>query len=65
MKIRTITGTIHYCNSGRKEVQTVNCLFDDRAEKYELTRVYVVEFKQELVFSKNDNTFLVNDHEED
>ncbi|WP_292697462.1 hypothetical protein [Nostoc sp. NMS2] len=42
-------------------MKTVNCLFDDRAEKYELTKVYVVEFGQELVFSKLDNHFLVND----
>ncbi len=61
MKARLITTTFKYCNSGREEVKTVNCLFDDRAEKYELTKVYVVEFGQELVFSKLDNHFLVND----
>jgi hypothetical protein len=60
-KIRTITGTFKYCNSGRQEVKTVTCLFDDRAEKLELTKVYVVEFGCKLVFSKSDNEFLVND----
>lgn len=61
MKIRAITGTFKYCNSNREEVKTVNCLFDERAEKFELTKVYVVEFGCELVFSKSDNEFLVND----
>ncbi|KOP24650.1 hypothetical protein AMR41_19935 [Hapalosiphon sp. MRB220] len=45
----------------KQEEKTVNCLFDERAEEYELTKVYVVEFGCELVFSKTDNTFLVND----
>ncbi len=61
MKGRVITATFHYCNSNRKEVKTVNCLFDDESEKYELTKVFVVEFGTSLVFSKSDNTFLVND----
>ncbi|HEY9608490.1 hypothetical protein [Allocoleopsis sp.] len=63
MKGRKITATFHYCNSGKKEVKTVNCLFDDKAEQYELTKVFVVEFGESLVFSKSDNTFLVNDKE--
>jgi hypothetical protein len=61
MKARKITGTFKYCNSGREEVKTVNCLFDENAEKYELTKVYVVEFGCELIFCKLDNHFLVND----
>jgi hypothetical protein len=61
MKVRTITATFKYCNSGIQEVKTVNCLFTDRNEKYELTKVYVVEFGHEVLFSKDDNTFLVND----
>ncbi|KOP23116.1 hypothetical protein AMR41_27820 [Hapalosiphon sp. MRB220] len=61
MKARLITATFKYCNSGKQEEKTVNCLFDERAEEYELTKVYVVEFGCELVFSKTDNTFLVND----
>jgi hypothetical protein len=64
MKARTITATFKYCNSCTQEVKTVNCLFDDRAEKHELTKVYVVEFGCELIFSKLDNHFnhfLVND----
>ncbi|OBQ30105.1 MAG: hypothetical protein AN483_06880 [Aphanizomenon flos-aquae MDT14a] len=60
-KIRTITGTFKYCNSGTEEVKTVTCLFDERSEKYELTKIYVVEFGCKLVFSKSDNEFLVND----
>lgn len=36
-KMRTITGTFKYCNSGTQEVKTVTCLFDERAEQYELT----------------------------
>ncbi|MBE9225423.1 hypothetical protein IQ264_08260 [Phormidium sp. LEGE 05292] len=61
MKIRRITATIQYCNSGRTEERTVTCLFDDISEQYELTKVFVVEFNQSLVFSKNDQSFLVND----
>ncbi|TBR56431.1 hypothetical protein B4U84_29865 [Westiellopsis prolifica IICB1] len=61
MKIRQVTATFKYCNSGRQEEKTVNCLFDENAEKYQLTKVYVVEFGCKLVFSKTDNTFLVND----
>ncbi len=61
MKIRRITATFRYCNSGREEERTVQCLFNDRNEKYELTKVYVVEFGKELVFDKLDNSFLVND----
>jgi hypothetical protein len=61
MKIRTITATFHYCNSGTKEERTVTCLFTDRNEQYELTKVFVVEFGKSLVFSKSDNEFLVND----
>ncbi len=61
MKIRQITGTFRYCNSGRKEERTVTCLFTDRNEQYELTKVFVVEFGKSLVFSKSDNEFLVND----
>ena len=60
-KIRTITGTFKYCNSGTQEVKTVTCLFDERSEKYKLTMVYVVEFGYKLAFSKSDNEFLVND----
>lgn len=60
-KIRKITGLFKYCNSGTQEVKTVNCIFTERSEKYELTKVYVVEFACELVFSKSDNEFLVND----
>jgi hypothetical protein len=61
MKGQTITAIFHYCNSDRKEVKTVNCLFDEKAEQYELTKVFVVELGKKLVFSKLDNTFLVND----
>ena len=61
MKARIITATFKYCNSGRFEEKTVNCLFDVRAEQYELTKVYVVEFGQKILFSKNENLFLVND----
>jgi hypothetical protein len=61
MKARRITATFKYCNSSKQEEKTVDCLFDERAEEYELTKVYVVEFGCELVFSKTDNTFLVND----
>ncbi|WP_392530211.1 hypothetical protein [Nostoc sp. C117] len=60
-KMRTITGTFKYCNSGREETKTVTCLFDERAEQYELTKVYVFEFGCKLIFSKTDNHFLVND----
>lgn len=60
-KIRVITGKFKYCNSGREEIKTVTCLFDERAEKFELTKVYVVEFECKLIFSKTDNHFLVND----
>ncbi|AFY51294.1 hypothetical protein Nos7524_5604 (plasmid) [Nostoc sp. PCC 7524] len=60
-KSRTITGTFKYCNSGREEVKTVTCLFTERSEKYQLTKVYVVEFGCELIFCKDDNHFLVND----
>ncbi|MFB2880696.1 hypothetical protein [Floridanema aerugineum] len=61
MKIRRITATIQYCNSGRTEERTVTCLFDDISEQYELTKVFVVELAKKLTFSKNDQTFLVND----
>ena len=61
MKARTITATFKYCNSGREQVKTVNCLFTDRNEQYQLTKVYVVEFGYEVLFSKDSNTFLVND----
>lgn len=61
MKIRQITATFHYANSGRKEEKTVTCLFDEKASKYELTKLFVVELQLHLVFSKLDNTFLVND----
>lgn len=37
-KIRVITGNFKYCNSGREETKTVTCLFDERAEKFELTK---------------------------
>ncbi|WP_138504491.1 hypothetical protein [Nostoc sp. PA-18-2419] len=60
-KIRTITATFKYCNSGTEEIKTVTCLFDERAEKFELTKVYVVEFGCKLIFSKPHNHFLVND----
>lgn len=60
MKIRRITATIQYCNSGRTEERTVTCLFDDISEQYELTKVFVVELGKKLIFSKNDQTFLVN-----
>jgi hypothetical protein len=58
--IRVITGTFKYCNSGTEETKTVNCLFTERSEHYQLTKVYVVEFGCELLLSKP-NTFLVND----
>lgn len=61
IKIRIITGTFKYCNSGTQEVKTVTCLFDERSEYYELTKVYVVEFGCKLIFCKSDNQFLVND----
>lgn len=61
MKIRTITATFKYANSGKEEEKTVTCLFDDEAEEYSLTKLYVVEFQKELVFAKLDNTFLVCD----
>lgn len=61
MKIRRISATFHYCNSGDKEEKTVDCLFDESAEKYTLTKVYVVQLAKSFVFSKSDNTFLVND----
>ena len=54
MKARTITATFKYCNSGTQEVKTVNCLFTDRNEKYELTKIYVVKFGHEVLFSKDD-----------
>lgn len=57
----TITGVFKFCNSGREEVRTVTCLFTERSEKYQLTKVYVVEFGCELIFCKDDNHFLVND----
>jgi hypothetical protein len=60
-KIRKITGTVKYCNSGTQEERTLTCLFTERSEKYMLTKVYVVEFGCELVFSKDNNEFLVND----
>ncbi|MBH8565920.1 hypothetical protein I8748_27765 [Nostoc sp. CENA67] len=60
-KSRIITGTFKYCNSGREEVKTVTCLFTERSEKYQLTKVYVVEFGCELIFCKDNNHFLVND----
>jgi hypothetical protein len=60
-KIRTITATFKYCNSGTEEIKTVTCFFDERAEKFELTKVYVVEFGCKLIFCKPDNHFLVND----
>lgn len=59
-KITTITGTFKYCNSGIEETKTVNCLFTERSEHYQLTKVYVVEFGCKLLLSKP-NTFLVND----
>lgn len=59
MKARKITATFKYCDSGRVEEKTVNCLFDDRSEQYELTKVYVVEFGKKILFSKNiNNSFL-------
>ncbi|MFN6565208.1 MAG: hypothetical protein RMY28_036150 [Nostoc sp. ChiSLP01] len=58
--IRVITGKFEYCNSGREEIKTVTCLFDERSEHYQLTKVYVVEFGCKLLLSKP-NTFLVND----
>ena len=61
MKARRITATFKYCNSGKEEIKTVNCLFTDRSEQYELTKVYVVEFGCELIFCNSDNHFLVND----
>lgn len=60
-KARMITGTFKYCNSGKEEVKTVTCLFTERSEKYQLKKVYVVEFGRELIFCKDDNHFLVND----
>ncbi|MHC5739417.1 hypothetical protein [Nostoc sp.] len=44
-----------------EEEKTVTCLFTERSEKFELTKVYVVEFGCELIFCKSDNHFLVND----
>lgn len=38
-KIITITATFKYCNSGTEEIKTVTCLFDERAEKFELTLI--------------------------
>lgn len=61
MKIRQITANFHYCNSGMKEEKTVNCIFTDDNEKYLLTKVYVVELQKKVLFSKTDNTFLIND----
>lgn len=60
-KIRTITGTFKYCNSGTEETKTVNCLFTERSEHFELTKLYVIELKTDLIFNKSTNTFLVND----
>lgn len=61
MKLRKITATFRHCNSLTQEEKTVNCIFDDRNEKYELTMVYVVELGKKVMFSKTDNTFLLPD----
>lgn len=61
MKIREIEVTVKYCNSGTQEIKKLTFLFDQRAEEYELCRVYVVEFGCNLIFSKLDNTLLIND----
>lgn len=60
MKHRKITATFKFCNSGKTEERTVNCLFTDENEQYQMAKIYVVEFQQALVFSKSNNTFLVN-----
>jgi hypothetical protein len=61
MKIRTVTATIHHAESNWKEEKTVTALFTDDNEKYELTKVFVVEFNKQVIFSTTDNTFLLPD----
>ncbi len=61
MKIRVITATFIYCNSGRREEETVNVVFTDESEKYTLTKLYVIEKQQSFCFDKSTNEFLVND----
>lgn len=61
MKIRSITATFIYCNSGRREEETVSVVFTDDSEKYMLTKLYVMEKQQSFIFDKSTNEFLVND----
>ncbi|MDY6941267.1 MAG: hypothetical protein SWY16_26870 [Cyanobacteriota bacterium] len=61
MKIRKIEVTVNHAESERTEVQTLTFLFDDRAEKYELTKVYVVELGKKVIFSKSENLVILPD----
>jgi hypothetical protein len=61
VKIRSIKVTIHHAESDRREVKTLTFLFDDRSERYELTKVYVVELGRSVVFDKSENLVLLPD----
>lgn len=61
MKIRQIEVTIRHAESDRREVRTLTFLFDDRSERYTLTKVYVVELGERVVFDKEENLVLLPD----
>lgn len=61
MKARTLIATFWYTESNRKEEKEVTILISDEANKYVLTKVYVVELRAYLVFDKEMNEFLVAD----
>jgi len=61
MKIRTVTAIIHHAESNWKEEKTVTALFTDENEKYQLTKVFVVEFDKKVIFCTTDNTFILPD----
>lgn len=60
-KIRKIEATIHHTESNTKELKMLTCFFTDRNEKYVITKVFVVEFSQELLFDVEMNEFLIAD----
>lgn len=61
MKIRTIEATVFHAESNRREARTLTLLFDDRSERFTLTKVYVLEFQQRVVFDKEENLVILPD----
>jgi hypothetical protein len=54
VKIREVLATVKHCNSGRQEQKLVHILFTDRDEKYQLLKLYCVEYGKNVIFSKTD-----------